>query len=1049
MEFLTRLRRNILSLLVCGTLVFLGMAPAAPAQTSAGTGQIVGTVFDPAGAAVPGAQVTATNKATAVKQEVQSSAEGQYRIILLPPGEYTVAVVQKGFKTFKTDVVVAVGATLTLNANLVLGEVSEVVEVVADVTIATTVSQPESLINLRSISDLPIVGRRFQDFAQLTPTVQIDQQRGQISFAGQRGINSNVTIDGADYYQPFFGGMRGGERSNSYFTLPQSAVEEFQAIPYGYSAEFGRSTGGVLNAVTKSGTNEYHGTTFFYLRHKNMAARDAFNREAITTLKQWGGGIGGPVSKDKAHFYFGYEQQKNDNPRVIVFTQLTSVVRGASNANAYDFFKGLEEPFVQTNDGIAFLGRWDHQFNANHRLTVRYNYSKNKAQNAVATGEQISPQTSNSLSNNGTEGDRVNTLAGTWTGIFSPRHINEFRMQYSREDRPRSANSTIAGTSSAIGNTGTRSFLPTTEYDYRIQLSDNFNWNVGTHAVKFGADFNHLYASQFFKFNQFGIYSVSGSNINTILSIMSGTTGAGRFDSSSASYNVAIGNGLADMAQKELAFYVQDSWRLTPRFTVNLGLRWEGYFNPQPDTSNTTLTNLVANTTFPIGQVNPGFIPNNLNQWMPRVGFAWDPWGNTKTVVRGSAGYFYAANPLLLFATAINNFRSTPGDVSLAMPFAVPTANPCKTLYCQFNLIGINLSTTSLTNLPTVNSTQAVAIAAALGLTPSPFTGANVLTWADNYQSPRSLQWNIGLQHEIARGWSVAVDYTFINTVHLERNRDFNLPRPNAATGDLSLRECFGLRNCTPAQSRPISSLGSVTVRESTARSLYRAMSVSSTYRRSRYQFQAYYTLGWSYSSDDNERSAGGFNYENSFNLIPEYSFAELDIRHQLLFNTVVDLPWGFNVSSLGKFRTGRPLDASSGLSDPNGDRGGPDRPFSAPGVPFKRNAFRNRADYNLDLRVGKRFPLPKEGLSLDLTADFFNIFNFDNIRFSGSGNVYGAGITTSGTAAAIDARFMRLINPASCITTDPKNGNNNCYDTTTTTPGLPFQMQVGVRFNF
>ena len=226
-------------------------------------------------------------------------------------------------------------------------------------------------------------------------------------------------------------------------------------------------------------------------------------------------------------------------------------------------------------------------------------------------------------------------------------------------------------------------------------------------------------------------------------------------------------------------------------------------------------------------------------------------------------------------------------------------------------------------------------------------------------------------------------------------------------------------------------------------------MSVSSTYRRSRYQFQAFYTLGWNYSDDDNERTAGGFAFQNDYNLIPEYSFGELDVRHQLLFNTVIDLPFGFNVSSLGRFRSARPLDASSGLSDPNGDRGGPDRPFSAPGVPFKRNAFRNRADYDVDLRVGKRFPLPKEGMSLDVSADFFNIFNFNNIRFSGSGNIYGPGLLTTGAAAPIDARFLRLTAPGSCITANPTSGNKGCFDNSTTTPGSPRLMQVGVRFNF
>jgi hypothetical protein len=1064
MEFVTRPRRKKLNLFLCVAMVFLGAAPAVLAQSHAGTGQLLGTVFDVQGAAVPGAAVTATNNATGLKQEVQTNEAGQYRIVLLPPGDYTLSVVMKGFKTHKTDVTVTVGAALTVNATLALGEIAEVVEVTADVTVATTTTQPESLINLRSISNLPINGRRFQDFATLTPTVQIDAQRSQISFAGQRGINSNITIDGADYNQPFFGGIRGGERSNFTFTIPQSSIGEFQAVAYGYSAEFGRSSGGILNVVTKSGTNVYHGEAFYFLRHKDIAKRDAFNREAITTMHQWGGAIGGPVQKDKAHFLFAYEQQKNDNPRQVIFRTLDTITRDAYNAEAFDLYRGLEGPFLQSNDAITLLGRWDHQFNSKHRLAVRYNYWKDIAKNAVATGEQISPETSNSLDNNGTEGNNGHALVGNWMGTFSARMFNEFRMQYSREHRPRTANAELAGTGSTVGNTGTRSFLPTTQFDYRIQVSENLTWNVGSHSLRFGGDFGYMYADQFFKFNQFGIYSVSGSVVNTVLRLMTvGSAGSGdpanRFDSTAVSYRINIGNGIAAMTQKELAFYVSDSWRLHPRLTVNLGFRWEGYFNPEADTSNTTMTNLVRNTAFPIGKVDPAFIPDNFRQYMPRVGLAWDPWGDTKTVIRASAGYYYAKNPLILFAAPLNNFRAVPGDLSLQLPHSLPTGytcvpiaagDTCNTIYWQFRRIGIDLNAASLSNLPTVTAEQASNIATALGLAVDPFRGANPITWANNYESPRSLQWNVGVQREVARGWSVSADYAYVNTVHLQRNRDFNLPTPVIPASDLSLRPCFGIRGGTPCgtRTRPITSLGNVTIRESTARSLYRALTLGSTYRRSRYQFQTYYTLGWNYSNDDNERWASGFSYENSFNLLPEYNYAELDIRHQLLFNSVVNLPWGFNVSALAKFRSGRPFDPSAG-SDLNGDYGGSDRPYQAIGVPFKRNSFRNLSDRYIDMRVGKRINLPKEGMWVEVTADFFNIFNFDNVKFSGSAFTYGRGITTSGTVDTIDTRFMRLHNSASCLTPTNPNGNKNCYDSTQTYPGSPFLMQLGVKLNF
>ncbi|HEX9759480.1 MAG TPA: TonB-dependent receptor, partial [Candidatus Acidoferrales bacterium] len=536
---------------------------------------------------------------------------------------------------------------------------------------------------------------------------------------------------------------------------------------------------------------------------------------------------------------------------------------------------------------------------------------------------------------------------------------------------------------------------------------------------------------------------------------MSGTTGAGRFDSSAVTYRINIGDGLAEMSQKELAFYVNDTWRLHPRFTLNVGLRWEGYFNPEADASNTAMTNQVANTAFPNGlRVNPAFIPDNLNQWMPRVGFAWDPWGDAKTVIRGNVGYYYARSPLLLFAGPLNNYRAVPGDLTVQLPF--PNVPGCSTIYCQFLSIGIDLNNFSLSNLPTVDANQAIQIATALGLTVDPFRGAQPTAMADDYSSPRSLQWNIGIEREVARGWSVSADYAWVHTVHLQRNRDFNQPTPFINPADLSGRACIALRSATctvggaPLQSRPITNLGQVSVRETNARGLYRAFTFGSTYRQSRVQFQAYYTLGWNYSDDDNERSAGGFTLENAFNLTPEYNFAELDVRHQLLFNTVVDLPWGFTFSSLSRLRSSRPIDPTAG-TDANGDIGGPDRPLQAVGVPFRRNSFRDRAEYQIDMRVAKRFNLPREGMAVDITADFFNLFNFDSVRFSSAGRIYGLGIGTNGQSAPIDSRFRRLTAPSRCLSANPTSGNPGCYDPTTTMAGFvtPFTVQLGARFTF
>ncbi|MGH9800012.1 MAG: carboxypeptidase regulatory-like domain-containing protein, partial [Blastocatellia bacterium] len=444
------------------------------AQANASTGQISGLVRDGQGAAVAGATVTANNTQTGLERSAASSADGVYRFVLLPPGTYKVTASATGFaKTELNGVTVTVGQITDLNVTLGVQAVSEAITVTADV-VQTTVSQPDAVINENAINNLPINGRRFQDFVTLTPTAQIDPQRGQISLSGQRGINSNINIDGVDYNQPFFGGIRGGERSNTAFTIPQESIKEFQVIAAGYSAEFGRSTGGLVTAVTKSGTNSYHGSAFYLIRHRELARTNDYydalsknlNRQVIAapTQQQFGGSFGGAIKKDKAFFFGSYEQQRVRNPRQVFFDNLQSVTPSANTQEAFDYYKSLQTPFEQTNDAKAGLGRFDYNFNENHRFNVRYSQSSNNALNANATGSQLFPATVSALSNNGTEQDRTYTVTGQLTDYFAGNMVNELPSQYTREVRPRLANAQSPTLQSNIGNFGSVRFLPTTQY---------------------------------------------------------------------------------------------------------------------------------------------------------------------------------------------------------------------------------------------------------------------------------------------------------------------------------------------------------------------------------------------------------------------------------------------------------------------------------------------------------------------------------------------------------------------------------------------------------
>lgn len=1041
------------------TLVVIGcMTTGAWAQSQASTGNISGRVVDSTGSAIAGATVKVKNTQTGLEQSVTTNEDGLYRLVLLPTGTYTVTAEASGFSSITAEgVVVVVGRQADVPLTLGAQGASEVITVSAGaIQVQTSRSEADAVQNEIAIQNLPILGRRFQDFVTLTPTAQVDAQRGQISLAGQRGINANIAIDGADNNNPFFGGLRGGERSNSAFTIPQESIKEFQVVAAGYSAEFGRSTGGLVNAVTKSGTNEYHGTAFYLLRHKELARsneffdtikagnpttpRDDIAFDSVPTLQQWGGSFGGPIIENKAFFFGSYEQQRLRQPRRVLFPLLQSFVPNASTQAGFNFFKSQEGGFQQTNDAIAFLGRVDYEINASHRFNVRYNYSNNDAQNAIATGEALLPNTNRALTSNGTEGDRINTVAGQLTSFLNPTLVNEMRAQYSRERRPRIGNAEIPSVDNAIGSFGTRSFVPTTQFDWRFQVADSLTWSKGNHTIKFGGEYNHTFVDQDFGFNRFGVFGSRTSDPALLLQSISGGTPSGnRFDTANDQYRIQIGNGLVNFSTNEVAFFGQDSWKIRPNFTLNYGLRWEGQFNPTPFADNTALVNKVKDFKFPLGNFDPTQIPDATNQWAPRLGFAWDPFNDGKSVLRAFSGIYYARTPALILAGPMNNFRAVPGDVSLLFPLFA-AGNPNNTVYKQFKLIGIDLNNFPLDGLPRLSPEQATQIATALGLAVDPTRGASVTGVASNFKNPRAYQAGVGFEREVAQGFTLGVDFQYVHTVYLERNVDLNVPAPiiRPSSVDPAGRPFYDLRN----RPRPIPTLNQVQIRDSSARSLYRALTFSSKLQRKWGQVNLFYTLSYNYSNDDNERSAGGTTYDDSFNLQPEYNFSELDRRHQLVANPVFFLPFGFDVASAIRLQSGTPFDATAG-TDLNGDLVNTDRPYSGPNQPFQRNQFRNLRRYNVDLRVQKHINF-LENQKLTFSVEFFNLFNAMNLQYAGQQRQFCGGTIGSdcGFRGPTNLNFMQLReqNPTSTSLGRLLTGN---------TVGTPFQMQLGIRYQF
>ena len=1081
------------------------------AQSTAGTGQITGTVLDSNNQAVANAVVKAVSKGNGSELSVNANGEGVYIFPLLQPGKYDVAASATGFAEQKAEVEVQVGRSTDANFTLGVQGVAAEVQVTAD-NVQTTTSNFDAVQNDTAISNLPINGRRFQDFVTLTPTAQVDPSRGQISLSGQRGINSNINVDGVDYNQPFFGGIRGGERSNSAFTLPQESIREFQVVSAGYSAEFGRSSGGIVNAVTKSGTNEVRGSAFYLIRPKELARANDFAKALADqrlnalgldatlapTQHQFGGSIGGPIKKDRLFYFASYEQQRFRAPRQVLFQNLVGFAAPVitNQVEAYNFWRGEEVQYGQTNDATAVLGKIDWNINDANRFNVRYNFSTNKAINAVSTGETVlDPTTLNSVSTNGTEEDRNHIVVAQLITTFTSNVVNEARFQWAREERPRTPNDIVANINTSIGTYGTRNFLPTTQFDRRVQAADSLTYITGGHTLKFGGEFSHIFADQTFGFNQTGVYTFSGlTGTAAILAAMSKVQDLssptptlrffGRFDTSTARYNQQIGNLQASFAIKEVAAFVQDAWRVRPNFTLNLGLRFDKQLNPQSQNNNTAVLNAIEAASFPMlaGGTKTGFdpsqIPDSQNEWGPRIGFAWDPWSNGKTVIRAYSGMYYARTPLIVLAAPFNNFRDPAGDLSVTLqPSTVPAlagpagspifnqatfdaANPQytaivgtnvypNTVYRQFAILGINLNSSTLNGLPTLTPAMLQSIADRIrAATTNPaanlgaFQNAAFIGITPDYKNPQSFQFGGGFEHEVAKGMTIGLDYSQVNTIYLQRNRDINLPLPTSI--DPVSGRVIVNRNLTGAQARPVTSINTLQLRDSSARSLFRALTFRMNMNRKWGRISAFYTLSKSTSDDDNERDSGGVLYDNPYDLSSEYYLSKLDRRHQFVANPVFFLPYGFEVASAIRLRSGTPINSLVG-ADLNGDGNNNERPMIVPGIELARNYFINRPLFDVDLRVQKGFKFG-EKRRLVLSSEFFNILNRSNLQFSGTAttNYCSSAASNCGLSGITNINFMNLIQQTASAT------NFGKLNISGLNPGSQvFQMQLGARFQF
>ncbi|PYQ24911.1 MAG: hypothetical protein DMF81_04090, partial [Acidobacteria bacterium] len=463
---------------------------------SAGTGNVEGIVTDATGAVLPGVTVTVRNMDTNLARETMTDGGGRYRADALQPGRYEVSATLSGFAAKPVaDVRAQVGQTVTVDLQMRPGSVTEEVTVTGEAPLVdTTRTDVSSVVSQTSIQNLPINGRRWENFVLLSPGVTNDGGFGLVSYRGISGLYNNNTVDGVDNNQAFFSEARGRTRAS--YTISQAAIREFDVGVSNFSAEFGRAAGGTVNAVTKSGTNEVRGEAFYYLRSDAFQSKDPFaSFKPEEKRQQFGLAVGGPIRKDKAFFFFNYDQQLRNFP-YFVATSSPTFLSQSCTAPGCDATRAWIQ--AQTADAVPrdgnnriFLGKVDVALDKNNNLSLQYNRHRWRAPNGIRT-----PAINfNASSDNGTDIVQTDFALLSLNSVFGPRWLNELRFQVGRDFEAQEPNVPGPGTSVTGGfSFGMPNFLPRPKYpdEKRFQLLDSVSYYAGPHSLKAGLDINYV-----------------------------------------------------------------------------------------------------------------------------------------------------------------------------------------------------------------------------------------------------------------------------------------------------------------------------------------------------------------------------------------------------------------------------------------------------------------------------------------------------------------------------------------------------------------------------
>ena len=1054
--------RNRIRFAIVSLALFTAFHPVTLHAQTAAAGTIAGTLTDPSGGVIPAATIVIRNSETGIDRTTITNADGLYSSTFLQPGRYQVSASKPGFATVdNTDLILQVGQTLTVNFKLTLSKTAETVEVTGQAELVDPAKTEQSQeVSQTLVQNLPIVGRRWDNFVLLTPGVTTDG--GLVSYRGISGLYNNNTVDGANNNQAFFSEARG--RSTVPYTYSLDAIQEFQVSASNYSAEFGQAAGGVVNAVTKSGANDFHADLFYYLRYPTLNALDPVNKankiytQPVHQQQQFGASVGGAIIKDKLFYFANYDGSRKVFPISYISSSTFPLacpsqasVAQCSAANGY--LKSLTGAYPRTAVNDIGFAKLDYQLTSANRLSAGFDLDDYHAPNAYNTGTTVS---NNSVTANGPAVTHTRFFVASWDSIFSPTLLNSFRFQWGLDNEIIGANS--GGPNVSISNVmayGLPNALPRPAFpdEHRLQFTDTLSKSLGKHQVKAGFDINAIHEVLVNLFQGGGVYSYSGSAASAFsnwvadvygLNLNDGKTGR-HFSSFSQVTDPITGVGRDDFYDKDVAGFLEDDWKVLPNLTLNLGVRYEIQLIPQPPKPNTAtpLTTLYSST-----------INIDKNNVGPRIGLAYQP--APGMVLRVGYGMFYAkTSNSTFYASRVENgvYQQT------------------------FNCLATTCPALTFPNLIFTPPGPAPAAPFAGALTPQvtsftpPSTTQLTHGLVPDYVNPLVHEGEFTFESQLPGHQSISAGYLMSRGLHLPVFSDANIaPATTTHTYDvLSSGGAVAQQVTVPFYTARLNpTTGVILNGYSIVNSWYNAFVL--TYRKP-INHGLEFLVNYTYSKSIDDGAVAGANgtfYGTDWPLDPksqkqENSLSDLDQRNRLVASVVYAptvfhklsnraerlLLDGWSFSSIVTVASGQPIFAQiSGFPSGGVDYGVTGGEVtntggSTGGRPPQvgRNVFIGHHLRNVDFRIMREFSL-FERYRLQFIGEAFNIFNHTNISSVNTTAFNYAAIGAAGCSTALAAGTNGCLVPNTAFLAPTSS---------TSTNGLygARQLQVSAKFVF